>query len=164
MNTNSSRRFAAAAFAIAFATMAAQILFCRIISAKLLNSYAFLVISLTMLGFAFSGVILSRSLARWLEHIDQMIVIWTGLFVLTTVGSTLIFYHAGIGSQTIHDRGEFLGILLKTLPYALLFALPFVFSGLLLGMMLSSPRLSTRTIYCWDLLGLHAERLPCCRP
>ncbi len=153
MSANPSRRFAAAAFAIAFATLVAQILFCRIISAKLLNSYAFLVISLTMLGFACSGVILSRSLARWLERIDEMIVTWTGLFVLTAVGSTLLFYHAGIGSQGFGSRGEFLGILLRTLPYALLFAVPFVFSGLILGMLLSSPRLPTRAIYCWDLLG-----------
>ena len=45
-------------------TLAVQILVHRIVSAKLLNNFAFFVISLTMLGFAFSGVILSRILKR----------------------------------------------------------------------------------------------------
>jgi spermidine synthase len=153
MNLRSPNRAAAVAFTIAFATLVAQILFHRIISAKLLNNYAFLVISLTMLGFACSGVILSRSMTRWLDHWDEMTVAWTGLFVLTTIGATLIFYHAGFGSQSIYSSSQLLGILLKTLPYALLFAVPFVFSGLLLGLLLSSPRLPTRKIYCWDLVG-----------
>jgi spermidine synthase len=153
MNRGSPNRCAAAAFAVAFATLVAQILFHRIISAKLLNSYAFLVISLTMLGFACSGVLLSRSLQGWLDRFDEMMVVWTAGFVLTSVGSTLIFYHAGIGSLSYGSRGAFVVVLLKTLPYALLFAVPFVFSGLLLGALLSSPGLPTRKIYCWDLLG-----------
>jgi spermidine synthase len=153
MNLRSPNRAAAVAFTIAFATLMAQILFHRIISAKLLNNYAFLVISLTMLGFACSGVILSRWLARWLDHMDEMTVVWSALFVLTTIGATLIFYHAGIGTQLIFSRRQFLGMLFKTLPYALLFAVPFVFSGLLLGLLLSHPRLPTRKIYCWDLVG-----------
>jgi spermidine synthase len=153
MNLRSPNRAAAVAFTIAFATLVAQILFHRIISAKLLNNYAFLVISLTMLGFACSGVILSRWLARWLDQMDEMAVVWSALFVLTTIGATLIFYHAGIGLHLIYNRRQFLGMLFKTLPYALLFAVPFIFSGLLLGLLLSSPRLPTRKIYCWDLVG-----------
>lgn len=153
MHRSSSQRSAAVAFAVAFATLVAQILFHRIISAKLINSYAFLVISLTMLGFACSGVLLSRYLARWLERFDEMMVAWTALFVLTSLASTLIFYHAVIGSLRYTGRGEFVIVLVKTLPYALLFAVPFVFSGLLLGALLSNPRLPTRKIYCWDLLG-----------
>ena len=47
----------------AFVTLFVQVLVHRVISAKLLNNYAFLVISLTMLGFAFSGAMLTR----WLE-------------------------------------------------------------------------------------------------
>ena len=43
------------AFLAAFVTLFVQVLVHRVISAKLLNNYAFLVISLTMLGFAFSG-------------------------------------------------------------------------------------------------------------
>ncbi len=47
------------AFLVAFAALFLQVLVHRIISAKLLNDYAFLVISLTMLGFAAAGALLS---------------------------------------------------------------------------------------------------------
>jgi hypothetical protein len=39
------------------------------------------------------------------------------------------------------------------MPYALLFAVPFFFSGLLLGSILAHPRLSSTKMYCWDLIG-----------
>ena len=50
-------RASALAFWTAAATLFAQVLLHRVVSAKLLNNYAFLVISLTMLGFAVSGVV-----------------------------------------------------------------------------------------------------------
>src|SRR6266545_5203798 len=57
-------RASALAFLTAAATLSLQVLVHRMVSAKLLNNYAFLVISLTMLGFALSGVILGSLLAR----------------------------------------------------------------------------------------------------
>lgn len=153
MNPDKPRRYFAAAFAVAFATLVAQILFHRIISAKLQNSYAFLVISLTMLGFASSGVIMSRRLARWSARLDEMIVTWTGLFAMTALASTLVFYHAPTGNLSYDGQAQFVGVLLKTLPLALLFAVPFVFSGLALGLLLSSAELRTEKVYCWDMVG-----------
>ena len=55
-------RAALVTFLIAGAALFAQVLLHRLISAKLLNNYAFLVISLTMLGFAIAGVVLALSL------------------------------------------------------------------------------------------------------
>ena len=51
-------RAAALAFLAAGATLFVQVLVHRIVTAKLLNNFAFVVISLTMLGFAASGVLL----------------------------------------------------------------------------------------------------------
>jgi spermidine synthase len=149
----SPRRYFAAAFLVAFATLVAQILFHRIISAKLQNSYAFLVISLTMLGFACSGVILSRYLARWSDRLDELVALWTALFVISSLGSAVIFYHAPTGLLSFASQGEFVLVLLRTLPLALLFAAPFLFAGLSLGLLLACERLPTQAIYCWDLLG-----------
>lgn len=149
----SPTRACALAFVVAFTTLTAQILFHRIISAKLLNNYAFLVISLTMLGFACSGALLSRSLTKWLAGFNEVMALWASLFALSTLGATLLFYHAPMGSQRFLHRGEFVAILLRSLPCALLFAIPFIFAGLLLGLLLSSPELPSRRVYCWDLLG-----------
>lgn len=47
----------AIAFATAAVTLFVQVLIHRTVSAELLNNYAFMVIGLTMLGFAASGVV-----------------------------------------------------------------------------------------------------------
>src|SRR5260370_6094202 len=101
-------RSAALAFVTAFVTLFAQILIYRIVSAKLLNNYAFLVISLTMLGFAFSGVVLSRWLPRFLENLGDVITGSAALFALTTVSASAIFYRADAGAQMAITRSEFL--------------------------------------------------------
>src|SRR5258708_24668173 len=64
MRFSPTGRACALAFITAFTTLFTQVLVHRMVSAKLLNNYAFLVISLTMLGFALSGVILSFFLRR----------------------------------------------------------------------------------------------------
>src|SRR5437868_5872118 len=96
------------AFTTALVTLALQILVHRIVSAKLLNNYAFLVISLTMLGFAFSGVVLSRFLSRFLERFNEAVNLWSALFAVSTIGLTLVFYRAGVGDQKFASRGEFI--------------------------------------------------------
>lgn len=141
------------AFATALITLALQILVHRIVSAKLLNNYAFLVISLTMLGFAFSGTLLSRWLPRLLEQFNEAVNLWASLFVISTIGVTLLFCHAGVGHQKFASRGEFVSSFFGLMPFALLYAVPFAFSGFILGMLLSAPGLPARRIYCSDLLG-----------
>lgn len=153
MKRVSPRRAAVVIFAVALATLASQVLFHRVISAKLLNNYAFLVISLTMLGFACSGVLLSRKLSQWLERFDELVVRWAALFALTSLAVTVLFYRSAIGSQDFITRSDFVAILLRTIPYALLFATPFFFSGLLLGSILANPVFSSGRMYCWDLVG-----------
>ncbi len=48
------------AFLVAFVTLAVQVLVHRMVAVKLVNNFVFLVISLTMLGFAISGVVPTR--------------------------------------------------------------------------------------------------------
>ncbi len=146
-------RSAALAFVTAFVTLFAQILVHRIVSAKLLNNYAFLVISLTMLGFAFSGVILSRWLDALLRRSDEVIVAAAALFALTLIGAASIFCWAGAWPQIVTSRPAFVRGFLASVPLALLYAVPFTACGLVLGLLLSSRDLSVRRIYFFDLLG-----------
>jgi spermidine synthase len=142
------------AFLTAAATLFLQVLVHRIVSAKLLNNFAFLVISLTMLGFALSGVALTRWLRAFLERLDDALTACAALFVITVLGVTAAFYHADVGPQfPALTRGSVALYLLRWVPLALLFAAPFAFCGLILGALLSSPRLSSRTVYFFDLAG-----------
>src|SRR5262245_10661523 len=142
-------RAEALAFVTAFVTLFAQILVHRMASLKLLNNLAFLVISLTMLGFALSGVLLSRWLTECLERRNDVLVGNAALFALTLVAAAALFYRAGGPSGPLSALGE--------MPYwmlvSLLFALPFAFCGLSLGLLLSSPDLPTRRVYGADLAG-----------
>jgi len=146
-------RAAALAFLTAFVTLFVQVLVHRVVSAKLLNDYAFLVISLTMLGFALSGVILTRWLGRFLGRLGESLNACAALFVIALLGATFAFHHAPVGPQAAMSRAAFLASLGRWAPLALLYAAPFVFCGLVLGALLASPRLPTRRIYFFDLLG-----------
>jgi len=141
------------AFLTAFITLFVQILVHRIVSAKLVNNFAFLVISLTMLGFACSGVILSRWLPRFLEDLGEALCICAVLFTATLVGATCVFYRIDPGTAYAVLRPGFVVSFFEWLPFALLFAIPFVFCGLILGTLLSAPQFSARSVYASDLAG-----------
>src|SRR5258706_98743 len=124
MSLGPAARASGLAFVIAAATLFLQVLVHRVISLKLSSNVAFLVISLTMLGFAFSGVLLTRLLPRFLARLDDAVAACASLLVLTALGTTVAFYHADIAQTEVY-RPEFVGLLLKTMPLALLFAVPF---------------------------------------
>src|SRR2546425_12571140 len=136
MRLSQKSRAEALAFLTAFVTLFVQLLVSRIVSAKLLNNYAFLVISLTMLGFAFSGVILSRWLDALLRRSDEVIVAAAALFALTLIGATSIFCGAGAWPQIVTSRPAFVRGFLASVPLALLYAVPFTACGLVLGLLL----------------------------
>lgn len=144
------RRAEALAFVTAFVTLFAQILVHRMASLKLLNNLAFLVISLTMLGFALSGVALSRWLGVLLERRGEVLPAAAAAYAVTLVAASWLFYGAG------NPPGVVPGAVTE-MPYwmlvSLLFAAPFAFCGLNLGLLLSSPDLPSRRIYAADLAG-----------
>jgi spermidine synthase len=150
----STRRACALAFVAAAATLFVQILVHRMVSAKLLNNYAFLVISLTMLGFALSGVVLTFRLKHVLERLEDSLTAFAILFALSFIGATTVFYGAKETLEySANDRPAYVLALIQSLPLALLYTVPFLFLGLILGTLLGSPELPARTIYCFDLVG-----------
>ena len=146
-------RAAALAFLAAGATLFVQVLVHRMVSAKLLNNYAFLVISLTMLGFALSGVLLTRLLGRFLREWPDALTLSAAGFVLSTLAVSVAFYRMGGGDQFTVSFTGFLREFLRWLPTALLFAIPFTFSGLMIGALLSDPDLPAPRVYAFDLAG-----------
>jgi predicted membrane-bound spermidine synthase len=129
-----------------------QVLVHRLVSAKLLNNYAFLVISLTMLGLASSGVALVRWLPSILADRADRISICAALFAISLPVSTWVFCRAP-APLPLPYRGAFVVAFLQTVPVALVFAVPFFFTGLILGVLLSDPSLSTPRVYFADLVG-----------
>jgi spermidine synthase len=149
----SARRAAALAFLTAGTTLFTQVLVHRVISAKLQNNYAFLVISLTMLGFAVSGALLSRLERRLVPRVREVVVASAALFAISLVVCTVIVCRAEAGAQFPTSRVAFLEAAGHWMPLAVLYAVPFGFCGLILGLLLSAPDLPTRRVYFADLVG-----------
>jgi spermidine synthase len=146
-------RPAALAFLTAFVTLCLQVLVHRMVSVKLVNNYAFLVLSLTMLGFAVSGVLLIRLLPRALARLEDFAASCAALGALSFLAACAVFYAAPAGAQWAQSRGDFVLAFLRAVPLALVYAVPFTFCGLVLGALLSHPALPTRTVYGFDLVG-----------
>jgi spermidine synthase len=138
---------------VAAYTLFIQVLAHRIVSAKLLNNFAFLVISLTMLGFAFSGVVLTRGLKVFQKHLADALSASVALAALSAVAVSAAFYQADVGPQFPRLDGHLPFQILRWVPLSLLFAIPFAFCGLVLGALLSLPELPARRVYFFDLVG-----------
>ena len=155
---NDSRRAPALAFLAAFVALFAQVLVHRMVSAKLLNNFAFLVISLTMLGFAVSGVFLSRRLRAVLDDLDGYLLAGAAFFAISLVVAAILFYRAPSGDELLAQasaasaRTALLSYV-GTLPLALLFTVPFAFVGFMLGALLAAPTTDARRVYAFDLAG-----------
>lgn len=141
------------AFLTAGVTLATQVLVHRFVSAKLVNNYAFLVISLTMLGFALSGVVLSSRREAFHARLDDALLASCALFGITLVVSSIAFASAATGAQAVRSPSDFLVTFLRLAPLAFLFAAPFAFCGLVLGLLLSLPGVPTGRVYGFDMLG-----------
>lgn len=123
------------------------------VQAKLVSNFAFVVLSLTMLGFAASGVVLTslRRLAH--ERLTDLLAWSAALFGVTLIGAMAVFYRAPTGEVWGASRGGFVAVFLYCALMALLFALPFGCCGLMLGALLSRQDLVTRRVYFADLAG-----------
>jgi hypothetical protein len=146
-----STRACAIAFLTAAVALATQLLFHRLVSAKFLNNYAFLVISLTMLGFATSGILLSWRLKNFLASLADTLCACAALFAFATLWAGHILCGALVPEAG--NRPAFVLAFLSWIPLILVQALPFIFIGLMLGLLLAAPGLDTRRIYGWDLAG-----------
>ena len=149
----SEARAGTLAFLAAAATLFFQVLAHRIVSAKLLNNYAFVVISLTMLGFAMAGVALSFLREHALSHLRDTAVVCASGFAVFALLATAALNGAETAAPYGLSTTAFALAFLRWLPFALLFAVPFAFLGFLLGALLASPDLLTRRVYFLDLLG-----------
>ncbi len=148
-----TRSASSLAFVVAFAALFLQVLVHRIISAKLLNDYAFLVISLTMLGFAAAGALLSLTLPAVLRRMDTVLSVAAAIASLTTLLASLAFYATETAAAYVPNRPAFVAAFLNWAPFALLYAVPFGALAFALGALLSARELDTKQVYFADLMG-----------
>jgi hypothetical protein len=98
-------------------------------------------------------VVLTRLLDRFLAEWHDALTLSAAGFVVSQLAVSILFYRLGAGDQYTVNTAGFLLEILRWLPAALLFAIPFAFTGLMLGALLSDPELSAPRIYAFDLAG-----------
>jgi len=142
--------FYAGIILISVSTLLLQITLTRIFSVVQWHHFAFFVISMSLLGFGASGTFLTV-FTRWQKmNFNSLLVTFSILFSLSIISSfRLVNYLPFDLFRILWDPRQFLYL---ALDYFLL-ALPFFFSGLILGASLSKIQQKVNIIYFFNLLG-----------
>jgi hypothetical protein len=145
------RFFSVGVAATAFATIALELLLTRIYSVTMYYHFAFMVISLALLGLAISGV--TTYLLPRVFRIERAGELAAG-FALAFAVTTVIALHVSVTS-TIHLK-TFSGNLGTLAQLYLAAALPFLLSAFSLTIAISSAGPAIGRIYAFDLCGAAA--------
>ena len=137
-------------FLIAAATLLLEISLSKIFSVIYYHHFAFLIISTALFGYGLSGAFLSIS--KWVKNTspDQLLYLSTVLFALTTVISYWLILLIPLQYETLLLEG--IQVLYLGMVYILV-SLPFFFSGLAIGGLLSSFNSYVSKLYFADLAG-----------
>ncbi len=129
------------------ATLLSQVALTRVFSIAQFYHFAFLVVSLALLGFGASGSLL----ALWPPLQNRDLSAWYALsFALSTVLAYLLVNHLPFDSYSIAwDRSQAYLLIANLLALAA----PFVFAGLLIGALLSQDTQQAGRVYAANLLG-----------
>jgi len=136
-------------FFIALATLAWEILLTRIFSATMYYHFVFMSISLAMLGFGCSGVIVflfPRYFSQ--ERCSSHLATGSSLFSITIVLAICIYLQINTAITTPSLSAFF--VLLKIFFFIFL---PYLFSGLTITLALKHYSKKVTVLYCYDLVG-----------
>ncbi|MFC1825182.1 SAM-dependent methyltransferase [Thermodesulfobacteriota bacterium] len=148
--TTGSPRHATLIFATSASALAYEILLMRLFSIGQWHHYAYMIISMALLGFGISGSLLFLTIHRVRSHRDGWLV---GLAALTAVAFPFAYSLSQIVPldplQLVWQPGQWWLMLLTYL----LMALPFVLAGSIIGIILAEAGEYTHRMYASDLLG-----------
>ncbi len=134
-------------FLVSFAVLLIQLLLTRIFSVTMYYHLSFMVVSLAMLGFGASGLLVSL-MPRWFpEHkLQQQTALAALVFALTSVAAIWISFQLPISLESSLNWGR-LAIVYVTC------AVPFIFGGLVVSLLLSHRAAHANRLYFFDLVG-----------
>lgn len=146
-------RILASIFLASFSTLSFEITLLRVFSVSLWYHFAFMVISIAMVGIGASGTLLSLyPVLKDIKHLPSYsLILGTGItasYILTNMIPFDPARFAWEGVQILYIGG-----------YCLLLSIPFLSIGLIIGTSFSALRRHTGVIYASDLTGAGAGSL-----
>jgi len=136
-------------FFIALSTLTWEILLTRIFSATMYYHFVFMSISLAMLGFGCSGVLVflfPRSFSK--ERCADHLTLFSSLFSATIIVAILIYLR--VSTAIIQPSLSTFLVLFKIFFFIFL---PYLFSGLTITLALKHYSKNVTVLYCYDLVG-----------
>jgi hypothetical protein len=132
------------------ATLLFEITLTRVFSVAQWYHFAFMVVSLALLGFGASGSLLSLFPRLIKKQLNRLMAVCAALFSLSCLGSYLLVNSIPFDSYRVAWESR---QLLYLVVYYLSLAIPFLFTGLALGVALSKMPSQAGKLYSFNMLG-----------
>lgn len=138
-------------FLTALATLIYEILLTRIFSVTMGYHFAFMAVSIAMFGMTAGALIVYFFPVYYsAENISRRLMQSSFLFSVTIIAS--FFYHLYV--PFIHSLSV-TGFLVIATTYTLI-SVPFIFSGIIISLILTKVKINLNTVYAFDLIGAAA--------
>lgn len=144
------KSYFAGIFLISLATLLLEFSMTRVLSVSLWYHFAFMIISVALLGFGVSGVVFTMSKKLHNIETDKLLTVLAMCFGISVIASFLIINLIPFDPFSLFaDSIQFLYLPV----YYLLITIPFFFSGLIISILLSKFKKDVSKLYFYDLLG-----------
>ena len=137
-------------FCISAAALMVEVNLTRLFSVAQFYHYAFMIVSLAMLGSGVSGMVLALFPAWGRETLSRSLVLCALGFGVSAVGAYVVINQVPFDSFSVAWDFRQIGVL--ALHYLLL-SLPFFFSGLTFGLLITTYRESVGVLYAANMAG-----------
>lgn len=147
-----SRSLLLAVALISAATLAVEVLQTRLFSVMLWHHLTYMVVTITLLGFAAGGSLLAVFPGFGRAHGDPRVAVsfCCSLFSLTLIAAFAVLSHSQLDTLDIdQDRAQYFWLFAQ---YAYLLV-PFVFAGLAIAIALNEFSQGVHRTYFWNLIG-----------
>ncbi|MBV6479917.1 MAG: hypothetical protein HGGPFJEG_02723 [Ignavibacteria bacterium] len=137
-------------FLIALSTLLLEYTMTRVMSVALWHHFAFLIISIALLGFGISGVFVSVNKKISSYDTDRLLTILSIIFGVSVIFSFILINKIPFDPfSLLNDPIQFLYLPL----FYLLITIPFFFSGIIISLLLSKFKHEISKLYFFDLTG-----------
>jgi len=137
-------------FLISLATLLLEFSMTRVLSVSLWYHFAFMIISVALLGFGVSGVVLTISKKISAIKTEKLLTILSMCFGVSVIACFLIINLIPFDPfSLLTDSLQFIYLPI----YYLLITIPFFFSGLIISVLLTKFKSEVSKLYFYDLLG-----------
>ena len=151
MSTDRQQRLPIYSVALLSATaLAYEVLLIRLFSIIQWHHYAYMIISLALLGYGASGTFLALAFKPLLRHFRGAFITNVALFGLATLGCFLAAQRIPFNpEELLYDAGQWLNLI----GMYLVLSLPFFFAANAIGLALAQYRDRLARVYAADLMG-----------